>query len=234
MRPVRTPHLPHPIRLVALAAACVLLAAACGGSKSSNGETAKPAKQILKDAQRAASSAHSVHANGHGVESGQKLTLDISISKGSGAHGTFTLFGGSVEMLLLGDKLYLRGDRAFWQHFGGPGVRVSAVANRWVVAPSSNSNFSGFTGLMTMAGFTSRFGVPGKVTHHGETTFNGQKVIALRDAAENGTFYVSATGTPYPVAIVGGKSAVTLTFDHWNQPISLPKPPPHALAVLGG
>ncbi len=227
------------IPLVALAAGCALLLVACGSSRATtqtkpvSGEAAKPAQQILKDAQHVASLAISVHATGHGVEAGQNLTLDISISS-AGADAKFTLFGGHVELLQIGPRLYLNGDRAFWQHFGGNGLRLSVVADHWVVAPVSSQTFSAFTGLMTMAGFTSRLAVHGKVVNEGVKTFDGQQAIALRDNAENGTVYVSATGKPYPIALVGGKTSVTLTFDHWNGNVPIPPPPKHALGILGG
>ena len=137
-------------------------------------------------------------------------------------------------MIRLGNNIYLRGDRPFWQHFGSNGVKLSLLVNRWVEAPASAPSFSGFTGLLSMASFTSRFALHGKVVNEGVKTINGQKVIALRDPSENGTIYVSATGKPYPVELTGGKSAVTITFDHWNQPVSLPSAPKHPLRVQGG
>jgi hypothetical protein len=37
---------------------------------------------------------------------------------------------------------------------------------------------------------------------------------------------VAATGTPYPVALtkIGGKSSGAITFDEWNQPVTLTAP----------
>lgn len=230
------PRRAHVLGVAAIAAVGAILLAGCGSSKPkpSSGEAAKPASRILKDAQHAASAARSVHATGHGVQGGQKISLDLSIAVGRGAAGSFTLYGGSLDVIRLGPNIYLRGDRAFWQRVGSNGVKLSLLINRWVEAPASAPSFSGFTGLMSMSGFTSRFAVPGKVVNEGVKTFQGQQVIALQDPSEHGTLYVSATGKPYPVALVGGKSAVTLTFDHWNQSVSLPNAPKHALRVLGG
>lgn len=227
---------PHLLRLVAVAAACALLVAACGGSKpkSGNGEASKPAKRILADAQRAASTARSVHVVAHGVQQGQQISLDLSIKAGSGADGTFGLFGGSVEVIRFGGKVYLKGDRAFWQRFAGNGGNLRSIANRWVVAPGATTALQGLTALMSISGIASRLNVQGQVVNQGTKTFHGQQVIALRDPAENGTVYVSATGKPYPVALLGGKSSVTITFDHWNQPVTVRSPPKHAIPVFGG
>lgn len=211
----------------------VALAAGCGsGAKSTttNGEASKPAAQILKDAQRAASTAKSVHVSGHGSQQGQTITLDLSISLYNGAVGRFHLFGGSVSVIRIGPRLYIRGDRAFWRHFGSN----PALANRWVVAPSSVSAFQGLTALMSMSGLASKLAVQGTIVNDGVKTYQGQQVIALRDPSDKGTFYVSATGRPYPVALVGGQSSVTIAFDHWNQPVTIPPPPKNALSIFGG
>jgi hypothetical protein len=220
------------VRILLCLLAVAALAAGCGSSKPkpASGEVSKPASQILKDAQRAASTARSVHVVGHGSQQGQTIGLDLSISLYNGASGSFRLFGGSVTVLRIGPHLYIRGDSAFWRHFGSN----PRLAGRWVVVPSSASAFQGLTGLMSMSGISSKLAIPGKITKEGVRTFRGQKVIVLRDPSEKGTFYVAATGRPYPVALVGGTSSVEITFDHWNKPVTVPSPPKHAVSVLGG
>jgi hypothetical protein len=223
------------LRILLCLLALAALAAGCGsGSKppAAGGEASKPAKTILSDAERVASTASSVHYSGHGVQQGQKLTLDLSISSGSGADGKFALFGGTAEVIRIGPNLYIRGDRPFWRHFGSK--RLGSLSERWVVVPSSLSAFQGLTGLMSISGVASKLSVQGKVVNEGVKTFQGKQVIALRVPSEKGLFYVSATGKPYPVALLGGKSSITITFDHWNQPVSIPKPPKHALNIFGG
>ncbi len=66
----------------------------------------------------------------------------------------------------------------------------------------------------------------GKLVNNGETTYEGQKVVAIRDTSDDSKLYVAATGKPYPVALVGGQEerAGTVTFDGWNKPVSLSAP----------
>ena len=66
----------------------------------------------------------------------------------------------------------------------------------------------------------------GKLENQGEKTYKGQSVVAITDTTKGGTLYVAATGTPYPVALTkaGGKSGGTITFDDWNQPVTLTAP----------
>jgi hypothetical protein len=60
----------------------------------------------------------------------------------------------------------------------------------------------------------------------GETTYHGQKVVAIRDKTKGGTLYVAATGTPYPIAIVRSKTANSgaVTFDDWNMSADVTAP----------
>jgi hypothetical protein len=56
------------------------------------------------------------------------------------------------------------------------------------------------------------------------TTYKGQPVIELKDS-KGGSLFVAATGTPYPVAIVGdGTHKGTVVFSGWNQPVTLTAP----------
>jgi hypothetical protein len=77
----------------------------------------------------------------------------------------------------------------------------------------------------------------GKLENQGETTYNGQSVVAIHDVTRNATLYVAATGTPYPVRLVktAGSDRGTVAFDHWNEPPTL-TPPKGALdfSHLGG
>lgn len=227
----------HRLALLALAVACALAVSACGsGAKPTprSTEASKPASKILADAQRAVTNARSVHFAGHGTQQKQAITLDLTISSGSGSDGKFGLFGGNVEVIKIGPSLYVRGDSTFWKRFEGNSVKVGSIANKWVKVPATLQTFQGLVGLMSMAGVSSRLGVQGQVVNEGLKTYNGQQVIALRDTAENGTLYLKDAPRPYPVALAGGKSAVTITFDHWNQPVSIPGPPKNAISVFGG
>lgn len=47
-------------------------------------------------------------------------------------------------------------------------------------------------------------------------------MVSVTDSATGGVLYVAATGPPYPIEIsMGGADAGTLSFDKWNQPVSV-------------
>ena len=71
----------------------------------------------------------------------------------------------------------------------------------------------------------------------GATTYRGQKVVAIQDTSDNSKLYVAASGTPYPVALVGGRGRQSgaITFGDWSDPVSLSAPKGAIdLSALGG
>jgi hypothetical protein len=200
----------------------VLVLAACGGGSS--GEAGKSAKQIVQDAVKNAQAARSVHMAG---SIPGPLVVDLRVAKPSNATGTVSLQGTNVKLVRIGDTVYVNGDSAFWTRFLG-NAAAKRYAGHWFKTSASQSNFAGIARLTDINQFfngaTASRGTLGK---KGTTTYNGQKVIAIVDNGKNGaTFYVTASGTPYPVAIVGGtgSKAGAIRFSDWNQPVSVTAP----------
>ena len=71
----------------------------------------------------------------------------------------------------------------------------------------------------------------GKLAKGKTTTIHGQQAIAVSDTTNGGTLYVATTGKPYPLEISKtGSSGGQITFDHFNQPVSL-TPPANAIDI---
>ena len=218
------------IGLAGLAAAGCLLAG-CGGGTTTESEASEPPSRILHDARSAVGSARSVHMAGHGFSQGQPARLDITLVRGPKATGEMELFGGSLDLIRVRDSVYMRGDRSFWRAFGRNRLKLAMLSGRWVQAPASVSAFDEIASFTDISGLSSLVRPHGKVVNEGTRTFRGQKVVALHDAAEGGTLYLRATGSPYPVAIVGGKNdRETIIFDRWNQRVVV-RAPKNALSL---
>ena len=57
----------------------------------------------------------------------------------------------------------------------------------------------------------------------------GDDIVGLTDQSQGGTLYVATTGKPYPVEIAkSGAGGGTLSFDRWNQAVSI-APPANAI-----
>jgi hypothetical protein len=204
----------------------VLVLAACGGSGSS-GESGKSAKDIVADAVKNAQAAHSVRMSGSIPGPTSSLTLDLHVAKPSNATGTISLGGTHVRLVRLGNTVYLNGDRGFWTKLLGAAA-ARRYAGRWLKASATSSSLAGYARLTDINQFfNGTINSRGTLEKKGTTTYNGQKVIAIVDNGKNGgTFYVAASGKPYPVAILGGSGSKTgaIRFSDWNQPVSVTAP----------
>jgi len=216
------------VPILALVLAAVLLAG-CGGSKQEakpNGEASKPPNRVLADTKAAASSASSAHVSGHVVSDGSPLTLDLSIARGKGAKGSMSLDGRSFDLVRIGDTVYIQGSDEFYDHFAGSAI-AQLLHGKWIKASATKGRLAPLAALTDIDKLFAKIGAShGKLANDGKTTYKDQPVVAIRDTSDNSKLYVAATGKPYPVALVGGKSGQTgtITFSDWNKPVSLTAP----------
>jgi len=213
---------------LALVLAAVLLAG-CGGGGSSakpNDEASKPATRVLADARAAASAATSAHVAGSLKSSGTPVTLDLSTARGKGATGSMSANGAGFDLVRIGDVVYIKGSDEFLKQNAGALI-AQLLHDKWLKASIRKGRFASLAPLTSVGlllGLVSRH--HGKLVNDGKTTYDGQRVVAIRDTSDNSKLYVAATGTPYPVAIVGGRGnqSGTITFDDWNKHVSLTAP----------
>jgi hypothetical protein len=207
----------------------------CGGGASTNGEATKPAGDVLADAKQAALAAESAHISGSIVEDGAPITLDLQLLRGTGAKGTMSENRLRFDVIRAGSAVYIRGSDAFLRKFAGAGG-VTLLHGRWLKGSSTSGDLAALTPLTDLAKlFNGALGTHGTLKNRGETTHDGKKVVAIRDASRGGTLYVAATGTPYPVAIAEDKGRGELRFDKWNESVSVKAPKDAVdMSKLGG
>ncbi len=212
---------------LAVLAAASLAAAGCGGSgATSNGEASKPPAQVLADAVHAAAGASAVHVSGSIVSGGSPLTVDLHLVRGTGGKGRLAQNGLRFELIRIGDRAYIRGSDAFYRQFAGSAA-AGLLRGRWLVGSATGGDLAALVPLTDIdALFREVTSDHGRLRNEGETTYQGQRVVVVRDLTKGGRLYVAATGPPYPVAIVGGgESMGTISFDGWNEvvPVRAPK-----------
>jgi hypothetical protein len=204
------------------------LLAGCGSgssSASSNGEASKPAAQVLADARTAATSASSLHVSGNIDSSGTAITLDLSLAKNKGATGSMTTGGLEFSLIRIGNTVYIKGSEAFLKHFAGPAG--AAIKGKWLKASATSGQLASLTPLTSPGALFGAIGSNhGKLANDGATTYKGRQVVEIRDTSDNSKLYVAATGTAYPVAIVGGKKGQSgaIAFGDWNKSVPLSAP----------
>jgi hypothetical protein len=213
-------------RLSPSSVAAVLVAGAiagCGSSGSSdNGVASKSANAILTTATNALESAKTVHVSGSVGQSGQSLTLDLSLVSQKGAKGTITQDGTPLRVIADGKYLYLNAGSKFWEHHAGTAT-AQFVQGKWLKTPV-NGGFAQLSSVLSVQSFAKSLRGPHDTPTKGSTsTVNGHKVIAVR--TQSGRIYVSTTGRPYPLRIDNGKAgAQHFDFGSYNASVALTPP----------
>jgi hypothetical protein len=204
-------------------------------NEGTNGIGKLPAAEIQSETREAAGSAAAVRLSGTVVAGGSTYQLDMRL-KADGGSGSLTAQGATFELLRIGDELFLKADAAFWdQEDGkdagdGDGEETAAadkLGGKYVKVPQGDpayKRFSGFTDKdVLLAGLLTLHGKLATDGHHEQA---GVRTIRITgDKGSGGTLDVSLQGKPYPLRLVRGGDAGTLTFSDWGQDFPLKQPP---------
>lgn len=213
--------------LAILAALTLAVLAGCGGSKSSsNGVASKSADKIVAAAKAAADGATSVHASGSGSDNGVPLVINLHIVAGKGGKGSLSEHGLSFDLVRIGPTAYIRGSKAFYKRFAGAAA-AQLLQGKWLKASALTGQLASLTPLTDLTKFfDNALGNHGTLQKTGTTTVHGVPVVGVKDTTKGGILYVATSGTAFPIEVTkGGSSGGTLTFDQWNQPVTLTAPP---------
>jgi hypothetical protein len=200
--------------LFALAALLLVVAiAGCGGGSSSSsgsGIAGKPPAAILAATKVAADGAKSVHVSGSIVSGNSPITLDMQLLAGKGGRGQLSQDGLSFELI---------------EHIGGSAA-AQLLQGKWLKASATSSDFASLGQLTNLHELLDQtLSDHGALSKGGTKTIKGQQVVGITGKAKDGTLYVAATGKPYPIQIAkSGSSSDSITFDHWDEPLTLSAP----------
>lgn len=212
-------------------ASAVLLTACGGGSSTPAAAAPKPsaaatngidklsATEIVTKMQAAASAATSVHVAG---KSGT-TSIDLKLG-GASADGLVGIGGGKLEVVRIGEQLYLKGDRTFWTTSANAHV-AAVVAGKYVkIAGTQAAQYGLFTKMSEFFGQALK--PSGTVTKGAVSMIDGQQAIALTDTSDGSVLYVALEGPPLPIKTTNtGKDAGEVDFTGWNQAITVVAPP---------
>jgi hypothetical protein len=216
-----------PLLLLALSLAIVAAAIdGCGGGSSSgNGIADKSPTQIVAATKKVADAATSVHVSGSLVSGGTPISIDVNLIAGKGGRGKLSQNGLAFELIEVANTVYIKGSSSFYKHIGGSAA-AQLLQGKWLKAPASSSGFASIGQLTNLRQLVDQtLADHGTLSKSGTTTIQGQKVVGVTDKGKGGTLYIAATGKPYPVQISrNGAGTGTITFDRWNEPVTLAVP----------
>jgi hypothetical protein len=196
-----------------------------GGSSSGNGIADKSPTQILAATKKVSDAATSVHVSGSLVSGGTPISIDVNLIAGKGGRGKLSQNGLAFELIEVANTVYIKGSSSFYKHIGGSAA-AQLLQGKWLKAPANSSGFASIGQLTNLRQLVDQtLADHGTLSKSGTTTIQGRKVVGVTDKGKGGTLYIAATGKPYPVQISrNGAGTGTITFDRWNEPVTLAVP----------
>jgi hypothetical protein len=189
----------------------------CGGA-SGNGVASKSPTEILAASKAAASAASSVHLK---TTTGE-VVLDVRLTQ-TGGSGSLKISALTLELLRIGDVLYVKGTAAAYKQLG---ITSKVPPQAWVKVPPERS--AQLKAFADKSGQLNRLlSLEGPLTKGRTTSVEGQSVVEVKQVKKvyTRTLYVATNGKPYPVEIVlQGQVTGKTTFSEWDKPVTLTAP----------
>lgn len=191
-----------------------------------------PAK-ILAKSVAAAKSAKTFRARATGkTEEGEAITIEATVTKTAGQVRVVTGKSGTYTAVRYGKDIFLVGDVAYWMENLADGddkePTAKALAGKWIQYTGNSAFLTELRKESSYAYWIGDLGtfqpskrVKGKVV-------KGKATVGLADdaGADGYTFYVAASGVPYPMMVEANDKSDTTVFSDWNRPIKVSKPKP--------
>ncbi|WP_327724847.1 hypothetical protein [Streptomyces europaeiscabiei] len=243
--------IPRTRRAALVSAVCTLVVGGLGltgcsedPDEGTNGVGKLEPAKIQSKTKAAATAADTVRLSGAVVSNGRTYKLDMRL-KEDGGTGSVTSEGSTFRLLKVGEHLFLKADKDFWDHQdsgkngGDHDESETAAADKldgmYVKVPTGDpayKRFSGFTdkdvllnSLLTLHGSLSTDG------HHEQS---GTRTIRITgDKGSGGTLDVSLEGTPYPLRLVRAGDAGTILLTDWGKDFALKKPDEKSVVDYG-
>jgi hypothetical protein len=189
---------------VAVALTTALTLSACGGNSEAEDYQETSVDQVRKDAEKAMTGLKSVRVAGDMTTQGQTIGVDVALAEDGTCEGTMDVDkAGSIDVLVVDEKGYVKADQEFWASQLGPqGPAVAKqIGDKWVAAKGgveqmlSFCSFEGFVSGLAQAEEDSWKEVSGTSEVEGqetvEVTFEGaDKTEGIAHVAAEEPHYV--------------------------------------------
>jgi hypothetical protein len=221
--------------VVIAAIVAVVLVAGGGKKKNSNGGGTQTAAlngvqnesgtDALASAREALRAAGSAQITGTVLDAGQPIRLDLTLAAGDNSAGTLTINNADVQLIKVGQTVFIKGDMDFLKKYAGNNTAVLNQLNgKWLKTTTTTDfdlfTLDGFAGLLK--GGTGSSAVVPKVT---QSTLNGQKTVVVSQQ-DGSTLTIANTGPAVPLKLdAKGNNGGTLTFTNYNKSNPITAPP---------
>jgi hypothetical protein len=187
---------------------------------------ARPAKEILAASERAFRSARSVQVKVAFKDRAGVVKANLTLTRKHGmAAGWFEQQGARVTFVVAGVRFYFRG-RRFWEKQGNAEL-AALIGDRWVLVPGSVAGeLTPFGNDFTIDGLADElFRATDTPRFIRKSTATIGRRPAVRLWAVDGSYYVAATGKPYPLLLDHAGDDLDTAFSNYdrNVPIRTPR-----------
>jgi hypothetical protein len=189
--------------------------AACTGSGGSSPDTAPAGlASTVREMQKAAVSARSVHVTGQVANGGAPMEVDLSLTSSGDMSGTVTNGGVVITVLATGGKFYILASKSFMRMEGIPQSRCAAICGKYIAEPAeAKQGFAELEMPTLIHGVMSSVPVDAGAVAS-VTTFHGESVLRI---VGRGTIVdVANSGTPYPLGVNSQGGKTNAEFSQWN------------------
>ncbi len=211
----------------AVAVATAALVAACGGGSatSSPSSASRPLTlgQEFPAIKKAVRAATSVQVSGTVLASGQRESVDLTVTTSGAATGWVTENGAKVTILVTHGKSYVLVNAAFLKLANVSTAICSTVCGKYLLTSGSSAS-SISSGLSMKSMVDQGFTAPTKSQAKAQltpTVYQGQPAWFVRWSSY--TAYIARQGAPY-VLLITDKNGQVLHFSGWDT-ASVPGPP---------
>ena len=230
--------------LIAIAAAVIAAGTVCGplalsaaavpSAPAGNPLAGLTADQIASRAAADFTAASSFHYHGSGKDSGQTISISMTVthqggtgSIGYGSHGGFAI-------LDIGKTMWIQPDDKFWEYVGVPASEVPLVHGMWLLPAGSAGHtvVAAFAPLCHASKLLSILAPQLTGLVKGKTIkISGHQALQLQNISGQESIYVSISGKPEILRI---SNDGTLTFSRYGARVTLTPPPPGDVITLPG
>ena len=232
------------VRRVLVPVATVALLAGCTSSSPTpeptapvdNGIAGLPVEEIVTRAQGALGRVSSYRMRGVMTNDGRTAKIDL-LNGGKNVRGTIEIEGRALEILRIGNDLYMKASDEFWKQFI-PAQRQSVLtmlSGKYVKVDATNASFSALTEAFDASEIVK---ADGAVTKGTPTTVNGTPAIGLVNGDQKSTLYVATVGEPKPLRIESPSGRGSIDFTDYGKPMEFAAPASSEVfdlkSVMGG
>jgi hypothetical protein len=192
------------------------------------------ADQIAQKAAIDLTTAASFHYHGSAKDSGQTLSISMSVthegctgSIGDGQHGGFAI-------LAIGKTVWIQPNDKFWEYAGFPASELSTVQGKWleITGSGSNSLSADFVPFCDVNKLASTLAPQLTGLVKGKTVkISGHRALQLRNTSGRESIYVSISSTPEILRITDDG---TINFSAYGAHVTVTPPPASDVIDLPG